>query len=256
MLHNLEAVYSVLSVEPGDRAISYLPSAHIADRFFSHYTPLRFGVEVTCVDDPRMLPAALAEVHPTSLGAVPRIWEKLKAVLEARIANEPEPARKRVLEEALAIGLLKARAEQAQFRGDGSGPDPALLDAYADARERVLGPICAQIGLDQARWAISGAAPIAPETLEFFVALGIPICEMWAMSETLGTLTPPGRVKLGTVGRALPGVELALSAGELLVRGKGLMRGYHNEPEKTADVVDERAGCIPATSRRSTTRDT
>ena len=114
----------------------------------------------------------------------------------------------------------------------------------------------AKLGLDQARWLVSGAAPIPVEVLEFFLALGLPICEVWGMSELscCATINPPDGIRVGTVGPAIPGVELRLADdGELLVRGPTVMRGYRNDARADrARRSTPTAGCTPATSRRST----
>jgi long-subunit acyl-CoA synthetase (AMP-forming) len=240
MHRNVLACMRSSGLHPGARLISYLPSAHAADRYFSHYLALAFGSEVTCVADPRDVVGALMEVHPTAWGAVPRIWEKMKVALDSRVAAESDPQRKQALEWAIDVGLRKVRAEQAWYRGDGPAPDPALLAEYSTAQDLVLTPLRTMIGLDQVQWTLASAAPIGVETLEFFLALGIPICELWGMSEMLGgTMNPPSRIKLGTVGPPLPGVELKLADdGEILVRSEFVMRGYRGEPQKTAETFD------------------
>ncbi|HEX6379925.1 MAG TPA: AMP-binding protein, partial [Acidimicrobiia bacterium] len=220
---------------------SYLPSAHVADRWSSHYQQIVFGLQITCVADIKTIAAALADIRPTLWGGVPRVWEKIKAALEARIESEADPQRKQGMQWAVATGIKKARAEQAAINGEGPGPDEALLAEYAKADELVLSKIRQQIGLDDVHWSIIGAAPASMDVLEFFAAIGLPISELWGMSELscCATINPPNRNKLGTVGPALPGVELAIAEdGELLCRGPLVMRGYRNEPEKTAEAID------------------
>jgi long-subunit acyl-CoA synthetase (AMP-forming) len=241
MLAQIAGTSAVLPVTSTDRIASYLPSAHVADRWSSHYQQMIFGLQVTCVADIRTIAAALADIRPTLWGGVPRVWEKIKAALEARIDTEPDPQRKQGLQWAIATGVKKVRAEQAAINGEGPGPDEALLAEYAKADEMVLSKIRQQLGLDEVHWSIAGAAPTSMDVLEFFGAIGLPICELWGMSELscCATINPPGRIKLGTVGPAMPGVELAIADdGELLCRGPILMRGYRNEPEKTADAID------------------
>jgi len=232
LLRALEAFDKVVPMQRAGRLISYLPSAHAADRFFSHYIGIYSRSTITALADARQAASLLTEVRPTSWSAVPRIWEKLKAALEARMDDRTRAA--------VAVGLRKVRAEQAALKGEGDGPDDALLAEYA-AVEPVLGALRAAIGLDAADWTMSGAAPIAPEVLEFFLALGVPVCELWGMSEMLGgTINPPGRVKLGSVGVAVPGVQLRLADdGELLIKSPFMMSGYRNEPEKTREAIDE-----------------
>jgi long-chain acyl-CoA synthetase len=240
MHRNVLACMRSSGLGPGTRLISYLPAAHAADRYFSHYLAVAFAAQITCVADARAVAGALTEVHPTAWVAVPRIWEKLKIALDARVAAEPDQQRKQALEWAIDVGLRKVRAEQASYRGEGPGPDEALLAEYSKAKELVLTPLRAMVGLDQVQWTLSSAAPIGVETLEFFLALGIPICEMWGMSEMLGgTINPPTRIKLGTVGPPIPGVELRLADdGEILVRSDFVMRGYRGQPDKTAEAFD------------------
>jgi long-subunit acyl-CoA synthetase (AMP-forming) len=180
--------------------------------------------------------AHVADAHPTFFGGVPRIWEKLKAALEAGIAAEPDPARREGTLRAIEIGLRKVRAEQA-----GEPISTELEAAYAQAEERVFSQIRARLGLARCAWYMIGAAPTPLEVLEFFAAIGIPICEVWGMSETssVATLVPRDRLRLGTVGPPIPGVEVRLADdGEVLVRGATVMAGYRNQPEKTAETID------------------
>ncbi|MDX8150788.1 AMP-binding protein [Patulibacter brassicae] len=237
LLAEIEATLQILPVVPGDRIPSYLPSAHIADRWIGHYTMLVLGLQITSVPDPRQVAGALADVRPTVWGAVPRVWEKLKAGIEAKIAGEPDETRRQGMQWAIGVGQRKVAAEQAAITGTGPGPDEALLAEYAKADELVLSKLRAAIGLDQVRWSVSGAAPIPQEVLVFFGAIGIPICELWGMSELscCAAINPPERVKIGTVGPPVPGLEVRLDDdGEVLVKGPTVMRGYRNQPDKTA----------------------
>ena len=241
MLAELRATAAALPARSGDRVLSYLPSAHIADRWSAHYQALTFGVQVTCVADQSALAAALLDTRPTLWGGVPRVWEKLKTAVERAVAAETDLARSEALNAAIGIGLRKVRADQAAATGRGPGPDDALLAEHAVAEERVLSKLRANLGLDRVRWSISGGAPTAVEVLEFFGAIGLPICEIWGMSELscLAAVNRPDAIRLGTVGQALPGVELALADdGELLCRGEIVMRSYRNQPEQTAEAID------------------
>src|SRR4051794_11339430 len=195
------AVAARLPTRPGGRGVSFLPSAHIADRWANHYyLSLAFGATVTSIPDPRTVAIHLPDARPTGWGAVPRVWEKLKAALEVK-------------------GIT----------------DPAALSDEAKAA------IHARLGLDQADWLVCGAAPCQIEVLEYFAALGLPILELWGMSETscCVTINPPDAPRLGTCGTVLDGSEVALAAdGEVLVRGPLLMAGYRNEPALTASTID------------------
>jgi long-chain acyl-CoA synthetase len=200
LLWQLRLVDRVFLVKPAGRGMSYLPMAHLADRCGARYASMVYGGSITCVSDVREAVAALPDCRPTVWGSVPRVWEKLKAALEA-----------------------------------GGITDPGTLSESQRAAIR------AQLGLDETEALISGAAPIAPEVLEFFTALGLPICEAWGMTETSSIMTanPRDQIRIGTVGRALPGLEVTLARdGELLVRGPTVMRGYRKDPVKTAEAID------------------
>ena len=225
----------MIPVPEGGRVISWLPSAHIAERAAHHYLPLIFGLTITTCPNPKELLTYLSAVRPHWFFAVPRIWEKMKAGLEARLAGLPDEQRGRV-EAAFAASLEKVRLEQA------GSPVPAVLaDQVAQADASIFAMLRSMLGLDEAVSVNVGAAPTPREVLEFFHALGIRVGELWGMSETTGTGTvnPPERMKLGTVGKPVPGVEIRLAAdGEVLIRGDVVMIGYRNMPEKTAEVLD------------------
>src|SRR5262245_33614761 len=235
MLAELTAMNSLMPAGVGDRTISYLPMAHIAQRWLSHYNAMFTGMQATAVADPKDLPGALQDVRPTFFGGVPRVWEKLQAGIELMLAYEPDQTKRLAMQQAFETGRQYVRAAQA-------GQVPAeLAETYRRADEQVLSTIRSALGLDQLRTAVSGAAPIAPEILEFMLALGVPVAEVWGMSEIscIGTANPPGAIRIGTVGKAIPGVELKLAGdGELLVRGPTVMKGYHNDPVKTAEAID------------------
>ena len=228
---------SGFGIEPGGRVVSYFPMAHVAERNASHYIPMGWGHTVTCCPDPRAVAAYLPEVRPTSFFAVPRIWEKLKSAIEAGVEAEPDEQRRIATKRALEVALRRVRAEQA-----GEEVSPELAAEHAKADELVLSAIRARIGFDDLRWVVVGAAPTPVEVLEFWHALGVPISEVWGLSETsaVATINPPERIKIGTVGPAIPGVEVRLAPdGEVLVRGGIVMAGYRNAPDRTAEVLDE-----------------
>ena len=218
---------------PGDgRVVSWLPMAHIAERACSHYLPMLLGFTTTDCPDPRQVVVYLPEVRPTWFFAVPRIFEKLKAAIEAGIEAEQDAARKQATQWALDVGLRKVRLEQA------GEPVPEELRAeHAKADELVLSKIRAKLGLDSIESINVGAAPTPREVIEFFHAIGMPLAELWGMSETTGygTCNPPDRIKIGTVGPVSPGVEIKLADdGEVLIRGPVITPGYRNQPDKTA----------------------
>jgi long-chain acyl-CoA synthetase len=236
VLAQWRAIHEVMPRPAGGRVISYLPAAHVADRVVTHYAALAYGTQLTTCADPKQVIAHLPDARPTLWGAVPRIWEKLKAGLEAGIAAEPDEAKRDATRRAIDAGLRAVRAEQA-----GEEVPPALREERARADELVLSKIRERLGLDAAEHHIVGAAPTPLEVLEFFQALGINVCELWGMSETSGvaTLNPADRVRIGTVGPPLPSVELRLADdGEVLVRGPMCTSGYRNMPEQTAELLD------------------
>jgi long-subunit acyl-CoA synthetase (AMP-forming) len=159
----------------------------------------------------------------------------MKAGIETKLAAEETPKRK-VAHWAIGVGRAKASRELA---GRGASLPQTIRHVLAD--HLVLAKLRHALGLDQVRWAASGAAAIPVDTLEFFAGIGIPVHEVWGMSETSGvsTTNPPGAIKAGTVGRPVDGVEVALlDDGELLCRGPVVMRGYRNDPDKTAETID------------------
>lgn len=229
------SVDGVVSFPEDSRVISWLPAAHVAERTAHHYIPIVYGMQVTTCADPTQVLACLPEVRPQWFFAVPRIWEKLKAGLEAMLAGLPDEQRA-ATEQAFEAGLARVRLEQA------GEPVPEDLRArVAQADERVFAGLRAMLGLDQAAAVNVGAAPTPVEVLEFFHAIGIPLAELWGMSETCGAgcVNPTGAIKLGTVGPPVAGVELRLAEdGEVLVRGEVVMAGYRGAPERTAEAID------------------
>jgi long-subunit acyl-CoA synthetase (AMP-forming) len=218
----------------GAKVISWLPAAHIAERGANYYTPVMQGLEVHICPDPKRVVEYLAKVKPTWFFAVPRIWEKLKAGLEANLAGLPEEQRVPA-QAGLEAGLQKIRLEQA------GEPVPAEIEeAVARADEALFSKLRAALGLDEFVAVSVSAAPIPVEVLEFFHAIGIPIGELWGMSETCGVITinPPDRIKIGTVGPPAPGVEIKVAEdGELVCRSPYVMTEYRNMPDKTSEAI-------------------
>ena len=230
-----KATEEIIPLGPGGRLISWLPAAHIAERMAHHYLPVIYAGSITTCPNPREVLSYLPQVHPTWFFAVPRIWEKLKAGLEAMQAAQPEEQR-RPIQDAIQAATERVRLKQ---RGE---PVPQELEAaVAQADEQIFSKLRAMLGLDQVIAVNVGAAPTPVEVLEFFHALGIELAELWGMSETcgFGTCNRPGEVKIGTVGPASPGAELRIADdGEVLIRGSFVMLGYRNQPEKTAETID------------------
>ncbi len=222
--------------DEGGKIISWLPAAHIAERGAHYYLPLTKGGTVSICPDPRTIIDFLPTVRPTWFFAVPRVWEKLKAGLETMLANLPDDQREPA-QQGLQAAIQKVRLEQS------GEPVPEQIAAAAAAmEEKMFAGLRAHLGLDELTAVNVGAAPTPVEVLEFFHAIGIPVAELWGMSETCGaaTVNPPGKVKLGTVGPPLPGVEIRLAEdGEVEIKGSLIMAGYRNLPDKTAETIDE-----------------
>ncbi|HZA58130.1 MAG TPA: AMP-dependent synthetase/ligase [Solirubrobacterales bacterium] len=218
------------------KVISWLPAAHIAERGAHYYLPVIKGVGVTICPDPRKIGESLAAVRPTWFFAVPRVWEKMKSGLEAKLGSLPDEQREPTLK-AMEAAKQKVRLEQA-----GEEVPKELVAAVAHADEQVFANLRKAMGLDELVACNVGAAPTPVEVLEFFHAIGVPVGELWGMSETCGVATcnPPSKVKLGTVGPPVPGVEIRLAEdGEVMVKASSVMPGYRNLPEKSAETFDE-----------------
>ncbi len=232
LLAAVEGLDELIEFPKDGRVISWLPSAHVAERNAHHYLPIVFGLQITCCDDPRQVLSYLPEVRPSWFFAVPRIWEKLKAGLETMVAGQPEEQREK-MQTALDAGIEKVRLEQ---RGE-QVPE-ALAEQVAAADAEIFAGLRSMLGLDQVEAINVGAAPTPVEVLEFFHAIGLPLAELWGMSETCGagSVNPNARIKIGTVGPPAPGVQIKLdSDGEVLVKSEVVMLGYRNLPEKTAE---------------------
>jgi long-chain acyl-CoA synthetase len=236
LLAAVEGLDELIEFPENGRVISWLPAAHVAERNAHHYLPIVFGLQITCCDDPRQVLSYLPEVKPSWFFAVPRIWEKLKAGLETMLAAQPEEQREKV-QKAIEASLRKVRLEQA------SEPVPAeLAEQVAKADAEIFAGLRTMLGLDEVEAINVGAAPTPVEVLEFFHAIGLPLAELWGMSETCGagSVNPTQKIKIGTVGPAAPGVELKLDEdGEVLIKSDVVMLGYRNLPEKTAETFTE-----------------
>jgi len=227
----------VLGIQFGDRITSFLPSAHIADRMTALYGQEMFGTQITVVSDGRAIAAALPDVRPTVWGAVPRVWEKLKAGIEFAVSHEEDDAKRQAMEWAMSVA---AKRSAALLTGEPMSDEVAAEWAKAD--ELVLSQLRGRLGFGELRWALSGAAPIPKETLAFYSGIGIPLAELWGMSELscAATVIHPREARLGAVGKLLPGLEGKIADdGEYLVRGPLVMKGYRKEPAKTAEAIDE-----------------
>ncbi|MBJ7329707.1 MAG: AMP-binding protein [Solirubrobacteraceae bacterium] len=234
VLAGMRGLGAAIGLDGADRVISWLPAAHIAERGAHYYLPILNGGEITTLEDPRRIGDALVAVRPTWFFAVPRVWEKLKAAIEAQVAARGSA-------DAFA-GAFETAVEELRLRHDGRHV-PEELSRRVDALDgKVFAPLRAALGLDQARVLNTGSAPTPPSVLEFFHAIGLPVSDLWGMTESAacGTAVPPARPRIGSVGLPLPGNDLEIADdGEILLRGPSLMRGYLGRPEATRDAIDE-----------------
>ncbi|HEX3223967.1 MAG TPA: long-chain fatty acid--CoA ligase [Nocardioides sp.] len=237
VVYETEAVLRRAGAEPGNVTLSYLPYAHIAERVLSMYLPPYFGDwHVHLVGDPAVLVPALVDVRPLQFFGVPRVWEKIRSGIAGMLAAEPDSERRVAIEGAMAIGTAYVESRQA-----GQTTPPDLQARYDAVDAAVLTPIKARLGLDRVGWAGSASAPMPVEVARFFAGLGIAINDIYGMTETCGAATAcgPDGFKLGTVGTALAGIEVAIAEdGEVLMRGPITTSGYHKRPDATAALLD------------------
>jgi len=219
---------------PDDERMCFLPLCHVAERVVGVYTALLTGTRLNFVENPETVPENVREIAPTVFGAVPRIWEKFYSVVLIRMK---EATRLAQLAYKIAIGIGYKVAAYRERRE----PVPLWLRAaFWLARVLVLDNIRKSIGVHRARLLITGAAPISPDLLRWYMALGLEMVEVWGQTESGGisTSVPIGRMKPGSIGTPLPQTEVRLSPeGELLVRSPSVFMGYLNQPEKTAETL-------------------
>ena len=215
----------------GWKVVSYLPMAHIAERMVSHYNTMMEGTEVYCCPNFNDLSSYLRDVRPQLLFGVPRVYEKIHAGVNAALAADPD--KQRQFDDGVALATEIKRAQIAGIDTQDQRDTWDFLDAVAFSTVRQL------IGLDQLRMATSGAAPIPAAILEWFNAIGVPLSEIYGMSESSGPMTySPKRNKPGYVGQAIPGCEVQIAEdGEVVCRGGNVFVGYLNQPAKTAETL-------------------
>jgi long-chain acyl-CoA synthetase len=215
----------------GRRVVSYLPMAHIAERMMSHYQQLILGYSVYCCPDANQLSAYLKEVRPEIVFGVPRVWEKIYNGVNAAMAANPDNKAK--FDEGVEAAIAIQGAERAGTATKEQRDTWAFLDSVAFANVRAL------IGLDATVAAVTGAAAIPRPILEWYNAIGIPLSEIYGMSESSGPMTwSPNANRPGYVGQAIPGCDVVIADdGEVLCRGGHVFQGYFELPDKTAETV-------------------
>jgi long-chain acyl-CoA synthetase len=231
--HCVEVLRHTTPLSGADRCISYLPLAHIAERMLSVHGFAAFGQKLYFARSVQELARHLVEMRPTVMFGVPRVWEKFYSALRERL-DSATGTKARIGTWAQATGRAWHQASR-----EGRTPSPVLDMQKRIAEKLVYAKVKAAIGLDRARVLFSGAAPIAPEILEFLAGLDIVVYELYGQSETCGPTTSnlPGANRLGSVGRAVPGTELRIAPdGEVLVRDAKLFTEYVSRPEATAET--------------------
>ena len=237
VLWTLECISRTFDLPEHVRLISYLPLAHIGERMASHYSGLWYAGSVRYVPDISQVAGAVQETRPEVFFAVPRVWEKFHAGLMAKLGENPNP-RKR----ALALGAVALASQAQKIRQAGGRPGLGDRTKLGLFDHLVFSKIRAGLGLDELKLAISAAAPISPDLLMFFRGVGIPVYELYGMTESSGpgTSNRPGVDRIGSVGCAMPGVEIDTAAdGEILIRGGLVTMGYYKDRQGTAEAYDD-----------------
>ncbi len=222
---------AALGIRAGDNILSYLPLSHIAEQIVSIFGPVTFGGCTWFAQSMETLGDDLREIRPDFFLGVPRVWEKIQERMQAAGATG-SPLRKKLIAWARRVGLAGGYADQAGRRRPLS---------YGLANALVFRPVRRRLGFDRARVLVTSAAPIARSTLEFFLSLGLPICEVYGMSECTGpgTISTPDRYRTGKAGFTFPGAELKIAAdGEICMRGRHVFPGYSKDPAGTAEALD------------------
>ncbi|MFL6109418.1 MAG: AMP-dependent synthetase/ligase [Marmoricola sp.] len=236
VIFELESTDRTNKLEGENIGVSYLPYAHIAERALGIYLPMLRGAHLHLIGDPAQLVGALGQVRPTRFFGVPRVWEKIQTGISGLLAMETDETKKQAVADAMAVGLEYVESQQL-----GSTTSPELQARFDAVDAAVLTPMKSMLGLERVTWAGSASAPMPLETARFFAGLGFCIYDIYGMTETTGSVTAcgPGSFRLGTVGRAQPGIEISLADdGEILARGPVTTVGYHLNPEATAELID------------------
>ena len=219
-----------------ERVLSYLPLSHIAEQMFTIHIAAMVGYPVYYAESIDKLLPNMGEVKPTMFFGVPRVWEKFHAGVLQKLGENHGPKEK-LIERATAVGAHVTRR-----RAAGLGASFTDEAQYKLFDKLVYSKVKEGLGLGESRMNVSGAAPIAPEVLDFFAGLGMPIYEVYGQSEDSGptSFNVPGRTKFGTVGPAFPGVEVKIASdAEIIVRGRNVFAGYFKDPEATAETLSD-----------------
>ena len=233
-MYQIETFDKILEINDKDEQLSFLPLCHILERLLSILVPLKACGTVNFVEGPDTVPENIRELSPTVFIAVPRIWEKFYAVIQLQVKDATRFG-KWAYHMAVKIGK-QASAYKIERK-----PIPPLLSAiYWIAKKTVLDNILRMMGLDRLRWAGTGAAPISPDLIRWYISMGVEMFEAYGQTECcgVGTANIIGNSKLGTIGQAIPGSDVKISGdGEILIESPGVFLGYLNQPHKTEETV-------------------
>ena len=236
LVHTVRGYNTLIARDDNDECMCFLPLCHIAERLGGEYFSLYTGAKLNFVENPDTVPENVREIAPTVFTAVPRVWEKFYSgvMIGLKEASQLQQAAY-----AWAIGV----GQRVSDRVLAGQPVPASLKLqFRLAQVLVLNNVRKLIGIHRARFLVTGAAPISPELVRWYLALGVPMLEVWGMTETCGASTgvPVQRIKPGSIGPAAQYNEVRLdpATGEILVRGLNVFMGYLNQPEKTAEAID------------------
>ena len=236
LVHTVRGYNTLISRNTDDECMCFLPLCHIAERVGGEYFSLYTGCKLNFVENPETVPENVREIAPTVFTAVPRVWEKFYSGVMIAL-KESSRLQQLAYAWAIAVGYRVADAVLA-----GRPVGAALKLQFLLARLLALDNTRKLIGIHRARYCVTGAAPISPELVRWYLALGVPMLEVWGMTETCGASTgnPPGRIKPGSIGPAAGFNEVRIdpTTGEILVRGTNVFKGYLNLPEKTAEAID------------------
>jgi len=233
--HQMRHANDLFPSTDAEERLVFLPLCHVAERIGGYYVSLALGSVMNFAESPETVPDNLREVQPTAFLAVPRIWEKFYSGITIAL-KDATTFQNWMYRNALAIGN-----RMTEYKLQGDTPPLSLRLANRFAYWLVFRNIRRMLGLDRCRLAFTGAALIAPDLIRWYLALGLDMREVYGQTENCGvaTIMPPDRVKLGSVGKAAPWGEVAISPqGEILIRGDFLFMGYLNQPEKTAEAID------------------
>jgi long-chain acyl-CoA synthetase len=226
----------IISLEPDDCTLSYLPLSHIAEQMFSIHAPIVVGLQVYFFsDDKEKFAEYLQDVQPTIFFGVPRVWEKLHAGVSGALSQATGVKAK------LAAWAMGVGTEVNNRRNRGQSVTGLLALKYKLANKIIFSKVKTKIGLGRAKVCVSGAAPVSKEVLEFFAGLDLPVLEVYGQSEDTGptSFNLPGATRYGTVGRPIPGMDVRIAEdGEIQARGPNVFLGYFKDPEATAATLD------------------